>query len=290
MTKIFDIIKGFFIGIANVVPGVSGGTLAIILKIYDKLINAVNDLFSTPIKAIKSVFFIGIGIVLGIILSVFGVTYFYDNFPIPTAFLFMGFIFGGLPVITKEINFKKINILKILLFIGFLLLTVSLPYISGTNKSINEFSMFNMIILLFLGVIASATMIIPGVSGSMVLMCFGYYDSIMNLIKNCISSFLAFNVKDCFHYGLLILPFAIGVGLGIILIAKLIKYLLNNYRELTFIAILGLILASPFGILYQIESFDIKILEWLITGVLFIFGLLTPYFLEEKLSKKFKSK
>ena len=63
MTKIFDIIKGFFIGIANVVPGVSGGTLAIILKIYDKLINAVNDLFSTPIKAIKSVFFIGIGIV-----------------------------------------------------------------------------------------------------------------------------------------------------------------------------------------------------------------------------------
>ena len=171
----------------------------------------------------------------------------------------------------------------------FFTLTVSLPFISGTNKNINEFNLLNLIILLVLGLISSATMVIPGVSGSMVLMCIGYYDSIMNLIKNFISAFLDFNIKECFNLGIIILPFAAGVILGVILIAKLIKYLLNNHRELTFIAILGLILASPFGILYQIKSFDIKFGQWIITIILFVIGLFTPYFLEEKLSKKSKN-
>lgn len=290
MQKLIEIIKGSFIGIANVIPGLSGGTIAIILKIYDKLINAISDVFKHPIVVIKSLLFILIGLVLGIVLAVLGVTYFYEKYPVPTAFLFLGFILGGIPFLLKEINLKKINIRKGLIFLFFLGATAIFPFLSGSVKNIEQLSFVNFMILFGLGVISSATMVIPGVSGSMVLMCLGYYESIMNLAKECLVDFMNFEMGLFFENLLLVLPFAIGIVLGIVVIAKIIKLLLIKARELTFYAIMGLILATPVSIIYNIKSFQVDFVEIIFTIILFGLGITIPYLIENKMMKKFNNK
>ena len=112
MNKLFDILKGFVIGIANVIPGFSGGTMAVILKIYDRLIEGLSDVLKHPLKVIKDLWAIVLGLALGIVFAIFAVVTLLNKFPLPTTLFFVGLIIGSIPSIFKETtkdNPSKIN-------------------------------------------------------------------------------------------------------------------------------------------------------------------------------------
>ncbi len=249
-----DIIKGILIGIANVIPGLSGGTIAVSVGIYDKLIHAVNNIKTDFKGSIKSIWKYGVGMAIGIILSVVLVVKLFEVLPFPTTMLFVGLILGSLPLITSNIKGKKANIIDISLFVIMMAVIVILPMLSSGVQKEFSMSLGGMTILFIIGVIAAATMIIPGVSGSMMLMIMGYYETLTTLISDTIKAALKFNISVCIENVILLIPFAIGVLVGIILIAKLIEYLLKKYRKTVFWAILGLLIASPYGILVKMNA------------------------------------
>ncbi|MEG1008940.1 MAG: DUF368 domain-containing protein [Clostridia bacterium] len=269
MKKIIEILKGVMIGIGNVIPGVSGGTIAVVMGIYDKLIDAVVNIFKHPILTLKSMWVYILGILIGIILSIFGVTYLLENYAVETTFLFVGVIIGAVPFLMNNVKDVKIKISDTFFFMLFLVIVIGLPFISAyTNFSGNT----NVIILFIVGIIAAGTMVIPGVSGSMVLMTLGYYDKIMFLIKDTIEAFFNFNIPLILSNCIILVPFGIGVILGIILVAKLIKWLLSKYSSIVHFSILGLVIASPFAVIVNLNLSNLSIITVIVSVIMFVIG------------------
>ena len=246
-----NIIKGVMIGIANIIPGVSGGTMAVSLGIYDRLIGAVSGLFKEFKKSIAFLIPIIIGCGIGIVGFTYAIEYLLDKHTFVTCMAFVGLIHGGLPAIISSMKSKMtsggIGVFGILAFVIAFVISGGMPLLKESKDALTVIAVtpVNMVILFILGVVASATMVIPGVSGSMMLMIFGYYYAIINTFLDNLRAFDLMGMKD----GILLLaPFGIGVILGIFLIAKLITFLFEKYGVQTFCAILGLVISSPIAI------------------------------------------
>jgi len=269
-------IKGFIIGIANIIPGVSGGTLAITLGIYEKLINAISHFFKNLKENIK--FLIPIGIGIGLSLAVFSnvISYSLDHFKVPTTLFFVGLIIGGLPLIYRKID-KSITIPNILIMLITFGLVVSLTFAEngGNVVSFEAMNITKYIALFFVGMIASATMVIPGISGSFVLMLLGYYEPIINTITDLT------HFNSIWDNLLILMPVGLGILVGIVLVAKVIEFLFNRHEEKTYFGIIGFILASIITILGGMGT--TSNLMFIISGiVLFLLGFITAYRLGEK--------
>ena len=178
-----DILRGAVIGVSNIIPGVSGGTMAVSMGIYDRVIYAVNNLFKQFKKNFKDLLPIIIGVLVGLfafaalIGTLLGTKS--EEIPItrlPTNFAFIGLILGGLPAIYKRVNMKSAGIPGILLFLVFLALVVVLPLLNPPEARTVDHSIGTILLMIPLGAIASSTMVIPGVSGSMIMMLLGYYN------------------------------------------------------------------------------------------------------------------
>ncbi len=267
-----DIIKGMIMGIANVVPGLSGGTIAVAMGMYDKIIYAVNNLTKNPKESIKLIWKYIVGILIGVVVAVVAITKLFEHFRLPTTFLFIGLVLGSIPMIADKLKDKKITAIDITLFLVALVSLIVLPLVSSGATKAFSLNIFNLVILFIIGVISAGTMIIPGVSGSMMLMIMGYYESVMNLIKDTMKSLIAFNMPDFFTNAILLLPFAIGVLIGIIVIAKFIEMLLEKYNKTVFWAILGLILASPFSMVLELGNVRFTAMNIVISVVAFAIG------------------
>lgn len=263
MTFFTDILKGIMIGIANVIPGVSGGTMAVSLGIYDKLIGAISNLLNDWKQSVRTLLPLVIGGGIGIVGFTYAIEYLLSHYPFVTCMAFVGLILGGLPILfqalRKELRAKKtsIGVSGILAFILFFALCAFLPMLKDKKDVLTSFTVtpFTMMTLFVIGIIASATMVIPGVSGSMVMMILGYYYAIINTIKGFLDSLKALDMAGLVNGACLLVPFGIGVLLGIFLIAKLITFLFERFGIQTYCAILGLILASPFAIFYNTGLF-----------------------------------
>lgn len=249
-----NIIKGVMIGIANIIPGVSGGTMAVSLGIYDRLISAVSGLFKEFKKSIAFLIPIIIGCGIGIVGFTYAIEYLLDKHTFVTCMAFVGLILGGLPAIISSMKSKMtsggIGVFGILAFVIAFVISGGMPLLKESKDALTVIAVtpVNMVILFILGVVASATMVIPGVSGSMMLMIFGYYYAIINTIKTFLDNLRAFDLMGMKDGILLLAPFGIGVILGIFLIAKLITFLFEKYGVQTFCAILGLVISSPIAI------------------------------------------
>ena len=249
-----NIIKGVMIGIANIIPGVSGGTMAVSLGIYDRLIGAVSGLFKEFKKNIAFLIPIIIGCGIGIVGFTYAIEYLLDKHTFVTCMAFVGLILGGLPAIISSMKSKMtsggIGVFGILAFVIAFVISGGMPLLKESKDALTVIAVtpVNMVILFILGVVASATMVIPGVSGSMMLMIFGYYYAIINTIKTFLDNLRAFDLMGMKDGILLLAPFGIGVILGIFLIAKLITFLFEKYGVQTFCAILGLVISSPIAI------------------------------------------
>ncbi|MCI8536858.1 MAG: DUF368 domain-containing protein [Hungatella sp.] len=284
MTFFMDIIKGILIGIANIIPGVSGGTMAVSLGIYDKLISSISNLLKDWKKSLVTLLPIILGCGIGIVGFTYAIEYLLSHHTFVTCMAFVGLILGGIPILLislkKELakTSSKIGISGILAFVFLFTVAVFLPMMNAEDEVLKTFHATPgvMAALFFVGIIASATMVIPGVSGSLVMMILGYYYGIINTIKSFLDALKAFDMPGLIHGFALLMPFGIGVLLGIFLIAKLITFLFEKFGIQTYCAILGLIIASPFAIFYntgalkQISSLAIgQILLGCLLAVLF---------------------
>jgi putative membrane protein len=244
-----DILRGIVIGVANVIPGVSGGTMMVSMGIYDSIISSINNLFKDFKKSILTLLPYGIGMVAGIVGFAFAIEWLFGKFPIPTALLFIGLIFGGIPMIWKKVSGKK-DIVAIILFVAFFALIIGLEFLgrrAGIDRELS-LSPLGIVLGLLVGCIAAATMIIPGVSGSMVMMILGYYNSIIGAVTGAVTALKEFDIKGILSYAGALIPFILGVLAGILGVAKLIRYLLDKHERRTYAAILGLIAASPYPV------------------------------------------
>lgn len=278
-----DILRGAMIGVANIIPGVSGGTMMVSMGVYDKIIWAINHIFKEFKSSVKTLLPYGIGMLASIAGLSFCITYFFERFPLPTAFLFIGLIFGGLPVIFGGLKGKKANAGAVLLFVVFFALVILLQ-IFGGDRGVERELVVNageMGIFLIMGVITSATMIIPGVSGSMVLMALGYYTPIIAQIRLFIESLTAFDIDGLLKGFAILIPFGIGVLAGILLVARLIEFLLKRYPLYTYSGILGLVIASPVAVLMGIGVGAVSVSAVIVSVFTFAIGFVAAFFLSK---------
>ena len=248
-----QILQGMVVGIANIIPGVSGGTMMVAMGLYDRLIHAITHLKSEFKESMKLLIpiFAGAGIAIIALSRLF--EFLLATWPIPTNFAFCGLIAGSLPFIFKKVKGHKVTVSKIipfLIFFGVVILMALLGETGGASADVS-FGFVNILKLFGVGVIAAATMVVPGVSGSMMLMLLGYYDTILKAINDFVDALVKFDMGGLATGVGILAPFGIGVVIGIFLIAKLIEFIFSKAEIHAYYGIIGLILASPIAILMK---------------------------------------
>lgn len=260
-----NIYRGMLMGASDVVPGVSGGTIALVLGIYDQLILSINGLFSKDWK--KHLGFLiplGIGVLTAIFVLAQAIEWLFAHYPRPTQFAFLGLIIGVLPYLFKKADskhqFKTYH--YVLLVIG-VLLAAMMGFLSGDEGFIIETitpAVYGYLMLA--GFIASTAMILPGISGSLILVVIGAYGTIINAVNEMKIDVL--------------LVTAIGIGFGIITMSKVIKFFLTNYTYATYAVVIGLVIGSIYVIF---PGLPVGTLDWVLSAVAFAFGLSLAYML-----------
>lgn len=268
------ILQGMAVGIANIIPGVSGGTMMVAMGLYDKLIHCITHLkseFKNSLKLLIPIF-AGAGIAIIVLSRIF--EYLLTNHPIPTNFAFCGLIAGSLPFIFKKVEGKKVTYDKVIPFLVFFAIVILMAVMGETSGATADvsFTLINVIKLLAVGVIAAATMVVPGVSGSMMLMLLGYYDVVLATINDFIDALLAFDIAEIMTAVGVLAPFGIGVVVGIFVIAKIIEFIFSKAETHAYYAIIGLIMASPIAILLNTDWSLFSIPTLIISVVTFIAG------------------
>lgn len=275
-----NFLGGILIGIANIIPGVSGGTIIVILGLFDKVMEAISNIFKLKIsfkERLDSLIFIGqigIGLVIGLVGFAKVLEYLFVKFEIQTLFFFAGLIISSVPMLKKqEMDNKKIK--PIYFILGILLIGIIAylnPGESGNIVKLDTLLDINLnfsylLTLILIGAIAGATMIFPGISGSMVLLVIGKY----HLFKGYVANVTTFELQ-------ILIPLvfiAMGVGIGIILSAKLTNYLLKNFKQNTMSFIIGLIIMSSIIILptngYNLVNTLTSILMFILGSILVIY-------------------
>ncbi len=235
-------LKGVGIGAANTVPGVSGGTIAAITGIYDRLIHAISTFFKAWKKNALILVPVGLGALLGIALFASLVEYLLLAVPQATAFFFIGLIVGSLPFLLGQVagrRFRAPQIIAAVIAAG----VVILMGVAGRppmTEPIITLSVTNSLWLLLAGAIAAATMIIPGVSGSFVLLLIGMYQTFITAVSS----------------GNLPLLAVLGAGalIGIVAVSRVLDLLFARFYAVTYWAIIGLVAGSVAGIWPDVTS------------------------------------
>lgn len=224
------ILKSILIGIGKIIPGISGSVIAMTMGLYEPIINAISNFFKNPKEKFIFLFKVFIGIFLAIIFGSKILYYFIDNHYTVTLFAIVGFILGGIPKLIKKTDYTKKNIIYTI--IPFLLVILSSYFFEATPKN----SASNLMIII-LGFLEAATTIIPGVSGTALLINIGYYHFNLKMISSLNLNYLLF--------------YLIGVLIGLILLVKIIAYLLKNHQNKFLLIINGLVLSSLFSIILK---------------------------------------
>lgn len=232
-----NLYRGFFMGISDLIPGVSGGTIAFILGIYDELLASISGFFSRNWKRHIG-FLLPLAIGIGVTLLLFSkvIEFLLKNYYDPTQYFFIGLIVGILPFIVKQANVKAhfswAHFLLILIVGAALAATVFIKPHEPTL--ITSLTPLNTIGLFLAGWAGSMAMLLPGISGSFILLLLGVYSTAIGALSNL-------NIP-------IILVIGAGVIVGFIVSSKAISYLLSHYTHVTFAAIIGLIIGSVFVI------------------------------------------
>lgn len=249
--------------LADSVPGVSGGTIAFILGFYDKFINSLNSLVSTKsnkeekLESLKFLIKIGIGWAVGMVLAVLFISSVFTTHIYKISSLFLGFIIFSLPLIFREEKAEIVGKYKNIVFavIG-ILVVAAITYFNpatsggtGTNLSLDNLNIGLIAYVFVVGAIAICAMILPGISGSTLLLIFGIYAPIMTAVKSVI--------KFDFSYLPIVIVFGLGVITGIVSIIRLLRYLLANHRSKVIYTIIGLMIGSLYAVVMGPTTLEI---------------------------------
>lgn len=271
MEFIKDIIRGIAIGVANIIPGVSGGTMMVSMGIYDEMIGAVTGVFRHLKQSIRTLLPYAVGMGIGIVGLSFVIGYFFEHYPFQTALLFIGLIFGGLPMLLPKVTGQRPKAAELLVFVLFFGLIIGMQFLGTGKEKVLSLEPGTLLGLFFIGLVAAATMVIPGVSGSMLLMALGYYTPIIDHINAFIVALVMLDIGTLFYCVGILLPFGIGVLVGAFLVAKLIEYLLKNHERMTYFAILGLLFSSPVAVLSGMDLSGTGV--WAVVAGILLFGV-----------------
>ncbi|MCI8936408.1 MAG: DUF368 domain-containing protein [Lachnospiraceae bacterium] len=277
------ILKGVVMGTANIIPGVSGGTMAVSMGIYDKLIHCLTHLFKEFKESIKFLIPVAIGMGIALVGLSFIIEPAFAHFPLQTNCLFVGLIVGGLPAVIKKVKGKGVKVSYVIPFLVFFAVVVGMAAIGEQEGAAADlsFNLWSVIRLFVVGVIASATMVIPGVSGSMMLLLMGYYNPIVASIKNFVKALVAFDVNGILQGCGVLVPMGLGIVVGIFAIAKLIEVIFEKFPIQAYWAIIGLIVASPFAIFLLGEIGTVTVASVLVSVVTFAVGFVVAMKLGE---------
>ena len=277
-----QLLRGVVIGVANIIPGVSGGTMMVSMGIYDTLIHCITHLFKKFKKSIKTLLPYAVGMLVGIVALASVISWGLEKYPLPTNTLFIGLILGGLGPLLKKVDRKKINLAAVIAFLALFALIIWLGIQrkdSIQNAESIEMNALQMLIMVFIGMVASATMIIPGVSGSLVLMLLGYYKPVVNALSALKDALFSMDFSLMGQPVLMLLPFLAGIVLGIFGVAKLIEWLTARYPTATYCGVLGLVVASPISLLIQTDLSGVTFVTVIISLVTLAAGFTGAYLL-----------
>ena len=264
---LLNFLKGICIGIANVIPGFSGGTMAVLLKIYDLFVYAFANIFNDFKNVVKKCWSLFIGILAGVLLALVTIVKLLEVIPFITIMFFVGLILGSIPFIYKNAKQGKLKIADIVGMVLAIAIMVVLPFIQTNNAETMDTNFWIYIIMFLMGAICSSAMVIPGVSGSLVLMAFGYYAFFMNTMKEFLVNIFNFSINGYWSNFFILVSFVLGCVLGLVFISKLIIKLTNKYPKTVYFTILGLLLASPFSIIYS--TLDEYIISFNVPTIIF---------------------
>lgn len=273
---------GAGIGCAVIVPGISGGTIALITGAFKKIVTAVDHLFSKLFwKNLAILIPFGIGAVLAIAALYFPITLAFEYCMLAIVCLFAGFMIGSVPSVTDKVKDKKANAKEITFCISGFIVVVLFGVLSllfnlntAVQQTFDNNSWYLYPIILLVGIISSTGLIVPGFSGSMLLMVIGFYDKILNLVKQ-ISSEPGLAILRLF-------TFAVGVALGFILFSKLMKKLFEKYPRETNFVVLGFLIGSIIAIFINDQMFDyfrtsLGTLDFILSPIFLICGFVGSY-------------
>lgn len=270
-TLMKNFLKGFIIGIGKIIPGVSGAVLALLLGVYDKSINYINNFHKNKKESIKYLLPLGVGIILSIITFSKIITFALGKYYLITMLLFIGLIIGGIPPIINKTE-KKDNYIVVISFIIFFLISIT----SINNTYIIKNNIIDIIIYFISGLLEALGTVVPGISSAALLMIVGTYDIIISSVGSITNlSMITSNLK-------IMLPFGIGLIFGIIIMIKIIDYLFKKYHNKVYSFVSGVLLSSI--VLLIIKSFKDKInfIELVIGLISLIVGIILSSLLEEK--------
>ena len=275
MQFLFLILIGLALGAANIVPGISGATLAVIFRVYDRLIESINTLFSDTKNALKFLIPVGIGMVAGILIVGTVLDGFFDRFSFQTSAFIAGLVAGGIPFLYSQAvsrdEKRPFHFIVAIIACAFIIALVIFVPDSG-GAAVYEFNIRMAILLFFGGMAAAAAMVVPGVSGAMVLMLFGLLPTVMHTIS-LITAYLA----SPLDFGQLVpiiqiaLPLGLGIIVGILGASKLIAYLLKRFFTVTYFAIIGMVVGTIFAVFYNEDTY--ASIDYMTVGII-IFGLI----------------
>lgn len=268
MKHIKNVLIGMVLGVANVIPGVSAGTMAVIMGIYDKLLDAITIKKEKLKKNLPFLVSVGVGAIIGILVFSSAIKYLYANYGMETSFTFIGIIIGSIPMIWRNVaNEGKVKSIKWSIFIVTFLIMLFMAFSGQDETSQQVFTKINFMGTIWLvvsGAISSFAMIIPGISGSFIMLTLGVYTTVITAISDM-------NL-------IVIIPVGIGILIGLVGGTKLVKILLNKYRQATYLAILGLVIGSIFT-LYPGSIFNMR---GFVALIFMLIGAFVSYYFSDK--------
>ena len=258
-------LKGFIIGLAKIIPGVSGAMIAIYLNLYERLLDAITNFFSDWKNNLKFIIIFGLGILLAIILGSKVILYLFLYYKFITFMFFIGLIVGGTYNFTKKIKYNYKNVVLILLIIG-VFLGFYFMEIDGNYGLKNNF--YDNIIFFFGGFIDIFASLVPGISGTSLLMTLGIYNNVLILISSSL------NIKYVINNINLYISYTLGMALSFIFNAYLINYFLKKYKNIAYSVILGLSISSILFLIVNLFKDNFNFMELISGIILLIMGML----------------
>ncbi|EEV78233.1 membrane protein [Staphylococcus aureus M0869] len=266
--KWINILKGFAMGTSDLVPGVSGGTIALLLGIYNQFIASISGIFSRrfwPSFTFLIPIIIGMLLAMGSLSNLFN--YLLSQHHIPTMFFFGGLIIGIVPYLLKISNYKTSFTTKhYMMVIAGIAILIVITLMNNGDKHAGETLTLStgLIIKYFIaGMCASSAMLLPGISGSFMLLVFGVYGTVMLAISEV--------VKLNFTGLPILLAVGFGALAGFIISSKIIQYFLTHHKLMTFALIIGFVVGSLFAVFPGLPT---NIVMWFVSLVVFIIGFI----------------
>jgi putative membrane protein len=290
-------LKGTAIGTAVIIPGLSGGTIAFLLGIYDRMIHSIIHIKTEFKKSVLFLLPLLIGVIFIVAALLWPIQWAFEYIPLPILSLFAGLVIGGLPSMHKLLkgNYRPINIgltlIGIVVAAGLGVLSVLTSFDAGLILS--EIKLLYVLIIFLVGILASIALIVPGISGSLLLLVIGFYQPLTALLKNLLDSLFNGTLFNNWGPILVVFIFAIGIVVGFILISLTMDKLLKKHQIITYFVITGFIIGSIFSLFFNFEVIDIykNVIDWwqyLLMAVFLGLGLTSSIFIA-KIGNKFNN-